>query len=291
MRIGICTTDFSTLPAQELFARIANMGFACVQFSFASVSEADFEAGPALEIPPRIEASTVSLVERAVKKSGLPIAAVNGTFNTAHPDAEVRAEGVRRFALLADAVRELGCPVISLCTGTRSRSSLWQGHPDNLTPEAWADALDTVKRLCAIAEARGLTLAVETEASNVVCTPERARRMLDEAASPALKMILDPANLFLPGTAKPENAAGSLEAAFSAFGRDIVIAHGKDIRAGDGIDFCGTGLGIVDFDLMLRLLAGCGFRGDWLLHGIYDEKDMPRALAFARDALARSPLG
>ena len=291
MRIGICTTDFSTLPAQKLFARIAGLGFACVQFSFASVAEAGFDAGPDLEIPPRIEARTVSLVERAAAESGLPIAAVNGTFNMAHPDAEVRAEGVRRFALLADAGRDMGCPIISLCTGTRSRVWLWKGHRDNLTPEAWADSLDTMKRLCAVAEERGLILAMETEANNVVCTPEHARRMLDETASPALKMILDPANLFLPGTAKPENAAASLEAAFSEFGRDIVLAHGKDIRAGEGIDFCGTGLGIVDFPLMLRLLAGHGYRGDWLLHGIYDEKDMPRALAFAKAMLAQNPLG
>ena len=285
MRIGICTTDFSALPAEELFARIARMGYECVQFSFASVTEAGFEAGPALEIPPEIAPETVACVARAAQAHGLPIVAVNGTFNMAHPDAEVRAEGVRRFAILADAVKALGCPVISLCTGTRNRESLWRPHPDNLTPEAWADSLATMRQLCAIAEARGLTLAVETEASNVVRTAERARRMLDEAGSPALKMILDPANLFLPGTARPENAAASLETAFACFGEDIVLAHGKDIRPGDGIDFCGTGLGMVDFDLMLRLLAEHGYRGDWVLHGIYDEADMPRALAYARGKL------
>ena len=290
MRIGICTTDFSPLPADELFARVARMGYECVQFSFASITETGFAAGPALEIPPEISAETVACVARASQKHGLPIVAVNGTFNMAHPDAEVRAEGVRRFTLLADAVRALGSPVISLCTGTRNRDSLWRPHAENRSAEAWADSLAVMRQLSAIAEARGLTLAVETEASNVVCTAALARRMLDEAASPALKMILDPANLFLPGTARPENAAPSLETAFACFGREIVLAHGKDIRPGDGIAFCGTGLGFVDFDLMLRLLAEHGYRGDWILHGIYDESDMPRALAYARAALARSAL-
>ena len=288
MRIGICTTDFSALPADELFARIARMGYECVQFSFASVTEAGFDAGPALEIPPEIAPETLACVARAAEKHGLPIVAVNGTFNMAHPDAAVRAEGVRRFAVLADAVRALGCPVISLCTGTRNTDSLWRPHPDNEGPEAWADSLDTMRRLLAIAEARGLTLAVETEASNVVRTAERARRMLDEAGSPALKMILDPANLFLPGTARPENADPSLETAFACFGGEIVLAHGKDIHPGDGIDFCGTGLGMVDFDLMLRLLDRYGYRGDWVLHGIYDEADMPRALAHAREVVRRT---
>ncbi len=286
MRIGICTTDFPTMPADELFGRIARMGYECLQFSFASAAETGEEAGPALEIPEKITARTIDCVSGCSRKYKLPIIAVNGTFNMAHPDAEVRDEGVRRFGLLADAVKELGCSVISLCTGTRNRDSLWRPHTDNQTCEAWNDSLDTMRRLCDIAEARGLTLAMETEASNVVCTAERARRMMDEAASPALKMIIDPANLFLPGTARPENAAPVLENAFRCFGKDIVIAHGKDIRPGDGIDFCGTGLGMVDFSLMLRLLRQYGYQGDWVLHGIYDEADMPRALEYAEAVLA-----
>ena len=33
---------------------------------------------------------------------------------------------------------------------------------------------------------------------------------------------------------------------------------------------------------MLERLAQAGFAGDMVLHGIYDEADMPRALAFMR---------
>ena len=288
MRIGICTTDFTARPAEELFRGIAQMGYKSVQFSFASITESGFAAGPALEIPPEISPETLAAVARASEKHDLPLVAINGTFNMAHPDPEVRREGVRRFELLADAAAELGCPILSLCTGTRNINSLWRPHPDNGTEAAWADSLDTMRQLCAIAEARSLTIAVETEASNVVRTAALARRMLDEAGSPALKMILDPANLFLPGEARAENAAASLDEAFAQFGDDIVLAHGKDIRPGDGIDFCATGLGMVDFDRMLRLLDARGYHGDWVLHGIYDETDMPRALRWAEEALERT---
>ena len=290
MRIGVCTTDFPTLPVETLFSRIAALGFECVQFAFASAAEAGFEAGPALEIPPEIAPETVRRVKDAAKAYGLPIVAINGTFNMAHPDAGIRAEGVRRFSLLADAAVTLGCPILSLCTGTRNTGDLWSVHPDNASPEAWADAMDTAMALARIAEARSLTLAIETEANNVVMSPARARRMMDEAASASLKMILDPANLFPPGTAKPENAQASLHEAFEAFGHDIVLAHGKDIRPGEGIDFCATGRGMVDFDLMLGLLKAYGYGGDWVLHGIYDEGDMPRALSFARAARERAAL-
>ena len=286
MRIGICTTDFATSPADVLFAKIARLGFECVQFSFASVAETGYDAGPALEIPPQIAPELIETVRAVSQKYALPIVAINGTFNMAHPDANVRAEGVRRFAILADAAKALGCPILSLCTGTRNTDSLWAPHSDNRGEAAWADSLDTMRQLCAIAEARGLTLAVETEASNVVQTATLARRMLDEANSPALKMILDGANLFLPGAARPETVEAHLREAAACFGREIVLAHGKDIRAGEGIDFCATGLGILDFDLMLELLDECGYAGDMMLHGIYDEADMPRALGFMRERLA-----
>jgi hypothetical protein len=48
---------------------------------------------------------------------------------------------------------------------------------------------------------------------------------------------------------------------------------------GDGISFCGTGRGIVDFAFTAQMLKKYGYAGDMFLHGIYDEADMPYALA------------
>ena len=96
-------------------------------------------------------------------------------------------------------------------------------------------------------------------------------------SSDKLKMILDCANLFHAGRAHPEFVRETLDAAFEAYGNDIVIAHGKDIREGDGIEFCGTGRGIVDFAYTAKLLEKWNFTGGMFLHGIYDESDMIRA--------------
>jgi sugar phosphate isomerase/epimerase len=131
-----------------------------------------------------------------------------------------------------------------------------------------------------LAEKRNITLAIESEASNIIDTPENARWVMDEIGSDYLKMILDCANLFHKGTAHPENVQAVIGHAFDLFGKDIVIAHGKDIREGDGIEFCGTGLGIVDFGFTADKLRQAGYKGDMFLHGIYDENDMPRARAY-----------
>ena len=291
MKTGVCTTDFEKQPlvcADRLFGQIRELGFCCVQFAFSSVLETDFVPTGQLELPGRIPPAVLGAVESASLRHGLPVEVMNATFNMAHPDPEVRSEGLKRLAVHAEAAGILGTPVLSLCSGTRNPDHLWTPHPDNGTEEAWAVMLDTMLRAAEIAERYGVTLAVESEASNVIDSPEKARRLLCAVKSDRLKMILDPANLFHRGEAHPENARRTLDEAFAAFGGDIVAAHGKDIREGDGIEFCGTGRGIVDFPYMAAKLRESGYAGDMFLHGIYDPDDMPRALAHWTAALAEA---
>lgn len=282
MRIGVCTTDFSLHPAMQLFRKMADMGFDVTQLAFCSIAECGFTASREIEIPGSVSADALNAIRRASRDTGVPIGAVNGTWNMAHPDGDVREEGLRRFEGFLDAVSALDCGIVSLCSGSRSRESLWRYNPATALPDAWDDMLSSMRRAAVMAERRGITLAIETEASNVIDTPEKARRIMDEVGSPSLKMILDAANLFHKGEAHPANVRPALERAMNSFGEDIVLAHGKDIRESDGIDFCGTGFGIVDFPYMLDLLHDAGYSGDMMLHGIYNEADMPGCLAFMR---------
>ncbi|MBR5870227.1 MAG: sugar phosphate isomerase/epimerase [Clostridia bacterium] len=281
---GVCSTDFESsahapYPAAVLFAKMKEYGFEAVQFAFSSIAETNFTPSGQLEIPAVIPPAAIRAVKENAQKYDLPVRVVNGTFNMAHPEKEIREEGIRRFDVLCRAAAEVGAAYVSLCSGSRNPDHLWSPHPDNDTEDAWDDMLDTVTRCTAIAERYGLVLAVESEASNIISTPERARRLMDTVGSPNLKMILDCANLFHAGEAHPENVRATLEHAFALYGHDIVLAHGKDIHAGDGISFCGTGRGIVDFAYTAKLLAEYGFSGDMFLHGIYDENDMVRARA------------
>lgn len=287
MRIGVCTTDFARRGMDRLFSDIAELGFECAQFAFASIDEAECEVTGAIEIPEFIPEGLPGRIVKSARARGLSVAALNGTYNMAHPDADVRAEGAKRFLTLLEAASAMEVPFITICTGSRSLESLWKRHPDTGSAEAFFDMEENMALILPRAEKLGVTLLIETEAANTVSTPERARRLMDDMGSPNLKIVLDPANLFLPGTARPENARGTLDDAFARFGGDILLAHGKDIRAGGDIDFCATGLGIVDFPYMLSRLKELGFAGDMVLHGIYDETDMPRALGFMR-ALVRS---
>ncbi len=91
-RTGICTTDFPKYGAYELFARAAGYGYTVVQFGFQTVDETSFDADGRIEFPDfdSLSPGTISIIERAAMRSGVEVGAVNGTFNAAHPDAEVR---------------------------------------------------------------------------------------------------------------------------------------------------------------------------------------------------------
>ena len=284
IRCGVCSTDFESAShppysAHTLFAKMHALGFSCVQFAFSSVSETQFTPTGSIEIPAEIPQHAMTAIRSAADTYGIPVTAVNGTFNMAHPDKAIREEGIRRFPVLCKAAKELGANYITLCSGTRNPDNLWSPSEDNLSDGAWEDMRDTITRCTEIAADYGITLAIESEASNIISTPERARRIMDEVGMPNLKMILDCANLFHTGHAHKDEVLPTLDRAFRYSGHDIVIAHGKDIAAGDGITFCATGRGIVDFAYTARLLREVGFSGDMFLHGIYDEDDMPRAKA------------
>lgn len=288
MRTGICTTDFEhgkeRISADKLFEKIRRMGFECLQFAFSSVTECDYTTSGLIEIPEIITSDAIECVKKASSKHSLPIEVINGTFNMAHPDASVRQEGLKRLEMLMKAAVQVGAKYISLCSGTRSTSHLWRYSDENDSADAWDDMFRTMEAAVGLAEKYSITLAIESEASNVIDTPENARKVMDEIGSTRLKMILDCANLFHIGEAHEENVRSTIEHAFDLFRDDIVIAHGKDIKAGDGIEFCGTGLGIVDFSFTAELLRKSGYAGDMFLHGIYDEDDMPRALAHWKQA-------
>ena len=77
-----------------------------------------------------------------------------------------------------------------------------------------------------------MTLAFEPEVNNVVDSAKKARRLLDEVGSPLLKVTMDAANLFHAG--ELAHMSDVLDQAFALVGRDIVMAHAKDLsRDGD----------------------------------------------------------
>ena len=279
MKLGTFSPEIAAASTAELFRKAKDYGFTQMQYSY--------QTDDGEEMLPRIPDTLNREIAAEAALNGIEIVSVNGTFNMAHPDPDVRGDGVARFEKVAASCGVYGCKLITLCTGSRSLERMWAPHPDNNTPEAWNDMRSSMERLVPVADKYDVYLGIEIEASNIINTAEKAKKIIEELGSSRLRIIMDAANLFLPGTAKRENVRPVIERAVGLLAPWITLAHGKDIKEGDGLAFTCAGKGIVDFEFFLAELKKAGYRGGMVLHGIKNENDMRPCVEYM-NGIARS---
>ena len=280
-RIGILlATTFTTGTLESRLDDAKAAGLACVQMSMVCAGLP--------EMPDTIPAGLPKRIRREASTRGIEIASLTGTFNMCHPDPEQRRAGLRRLRLLAEACAPMGTSTIHICTGTRNPASMWRPHPENGSPEAWRDMVACVREATAIARETNVVLAFEPEMSNVVDSARKARRLLDEIASPHLKVTIDPANLFHTG--ELPRMKEILDEAFALIGKDAVLAHAKDLDRDGEAGHKPAGQGVLDYDRYIALLRQYDFKGPLLLHGLTIAQ-VPACLAFLRTKLATAGNG
>ena len=277
-QIGILiATTFTTGTLEARLDAVRANGITRVQMSMACANLP--------EMPDQIPAELPARIRREASSRGIAIASVTGTFNMTHPDVEQRRMGLRRLRVLAEACPQMGTSFIHICTGTRDPHSMWRPHPDNDSPEAWRDMSACVREATEIARQANVVLAFEPEMSNVVGSARKARRLLDEVGSPHLKVTIDPANLFHTG--ELPRMKEILDEAFELLGKDMVLAHAKDLDHDGEAGHLAAGQGVLDYERYLRLLRQYHFQGTLLLHGLTPAQ-VPGCLAFLRAKMAAS---
>ena len=274
MQLGIHIGTFPRPTLEEALDAVSSHGLDCVHFNFKSVG--------GKSMPEEIDEALSARIRQEITARGLVMGTVSGTFNMIHPDARRRREGLKRLGVLASAAVGLGTSVITLCTGTRDPDDMWRRHPDNDTPQAWRDLVESLTRAVQIAEAADVTLGIEPEVSNVVDSASKARRLLDEIGSPRLKIVMDGANLFHAGELPQMREV--LDGAFELLGSEIVLAHAKDLDRDGQAGHVAAGLGQLDYDHYLRLLKGVGFNGPLILHSLAEDQ-VSGCVKFLREKL------
>lgn len=277
MQLGVFAKTFARPTLEELLEAIKAHDFTCLQFNMSSVGL------PTL--PDQIDPALIKRVRQALDSRGLRMAALSGTFNIIDPDLKQRQANLRRLRVLAAACEGLGTKVITLCTGTRDPHDMWRYHPDNDSPAAWRDLLDSLAVALEIAEAYKITLGIEPEISNVVDSARKARQLLEALPSPYLKIIMDGANLFPAGTLP--RMRDILVEAFDLLGDKIILAHAKDLTRDGEAGQAAAGTGLLDYDLYLGLLQQAGYSSPLILHGLRED-EVAGSVAFLRTRLANS---
>ena len=269
MQIGVFSRTYELSDLEETYRRMRGHGLSHTQFNLSNAGLPTLPAHVTDEDLARIQALTAAY--------GITLDALTGTFNMIDPDEAAREQGCRQFAEQCRIARELGIPIVSLCTGSKNPESKWKWHDDNLKDASWADLMRSTERALKCAEDNHIILGVETEASNIINTAQRARKYLDTVGSPYLRIIMDGANLFRPE--QVSDMQNVLTEAFALLGKDIVLAHAKDIALDQSIAFTAAGQGCLDYGTYLRLLKQTKYDGPLIMHSL-SEQQIPDSKRF-----------
>ena len=106
--------------------------------------------------------------------------------------------------------------------------------------------------------------------NNVASTAKKSRRIIDEMASPNLKVVMDAANLF--GEGELPRMRQILDEAFDLLGDHIAIAHGKDLDHDGDAGHLAAGTGKLDYAHYVSLLCGLSFDVPVILHGLGEDQ-------------------
>ncbi len=271
--LGLLSPEFPSDSLSANLDAIAATGAVSVQFDLVSAVGETF--------PKELSLETVDAIRYGFSDRKLKLAALSGTYNMIDLDPKVRTAGAEALNRVIAFAPRLGTKVVTLCTGSRDTSSMWRRHPDNDTPEAWADLLVQMEAAVRVAENHGVTLGVETEVGNTINSVQKARRLLDEVKSPQLKIVMDGANIFQRG--QLPNMRKILDEAFELLGSDIALAHAKDLDKDGEAGHVPAGLGRLDYPYYLELMKRSGFDGAIILHALKPAEAKER-LAFVSNA-------
>ena len=272
-KLGLLSPEFPSDSLSANLDAIAATGAVSVQFDLVSAVGHTF--------PTELSQETVEAIKAGFSARQLALAALSGTYNMIDPDPRARATGAESLNRLIALAPRLGADFVTLCTGSRDRSSMWRKHPDNDTPEAWADLLVQMEEAVRVAENFEVTLGVEPEIGNTINSVPKARRLLDEVRSPQLKIVMDGANIFQRG--QLPNMRKVLDEAFELLGSDIALAHAKDLDKDGEAGQVAAGRGRLDYRYCIKLMRASGFEGSIILHALKPDKARDR-LAFVRSA-------
>lgn len=237
-KLSVMGIAYSNMPTAQAAATIKKLGFSGVQIApcFKDCDQADLRGSG--------EKITAAFAEQ-----GIRIVALDAYVNLVNPDRGFLDSKLEGFKNTIRNCKYFGTNVIATETGTKGSTNhkgyiTFEAHPDNETEETWNELKTRLRDLVTVAEENGVTILLEGVITNVISTPDRALRMLDEVGSPNLRLVLDAFNYIY------KESLGNIPAAMAAVVKKLapwsVIAHAKDLQLQDGkMARPGPGLGIM----------------------------------------------
>ncbi len=245
MQLGIRLHDTKALPFEERIADVHNLGFACGHLALSKVIK---------EFPTTDEALTPGLamyIKNVFARNQVDIAVLGCYLNLANPNPEQLKKIMNRYMAHIRFASWLGCGVVGTETGAPNET--YSYVPECHGEQALQTFIANLRPIVKYAEQMGVVMAIEPVWKHIVCNPGRARRVLDEIASPNLQIILDPVNLLDISNYQDQEAV--VEEAIEVLGPDVAMVHLKDyMPEGDKLEAMGCGLGMMKYERVLKFI-------------------------------------
>lgn len=245
MQIGIRLHDTYELPMEERLTVVKEQGFSCTHVALTKVIR---------EFPVDTGALTPGLamyLRRLFAKQELDIAVLGCYLNLAHPDQEQLKRIKSTYLAHIRFASLLGCGVVGTETGAPNKEYRYESACRS--EEALEVFIENLRSIVAYAEAMGVILAIEPVRNHIVYDAKRARKVLDEIASPNLQIILDPVNLL--GLDNYLRQTEVIEEAIELLSDDVAVVHMKDFIVHDeGLESVAAGLGELAYDPIIRFI-------------------------------------
>jgi sugar phosphate isomerase/epimerase len=260
MYTAIFSRTYAMKKVAEVIGAAAMDGYEGVQANLSSAGLAS--------LPDTMPPGVAAQFGQEARARGIRLVALSGTYNMAHPDPKVREASRVGFQNVVSAAREMGAPIVSLCTGSRDPQDMWKFHPENASDEAWKDLRSELEFALRVAQEAGICLAIEPEPANVIRDAKAAKRIVNEMASSDLGILLDAANLLTPETLSRQEAV--IDEAMGLLGGALLLAHAKDINASGKV--VAPGEGEVNLMAFTKALRRAGYDDALVAHGFAAEK-------------------
>lgn len=245
MQLGIRLHDTKKLPFEERIADVHELGFACGHLALSKVID---------EFPTDDGALTPGLamyIKKVFARNNVDIAVLGCYLNLANPNPEKLKKITKRYLAHLRFASLLGCGVVGTETGAPNET--YTAVPECHGEEALQTFIQNLRPVVQYAEKTGVILAIEPVWKHIVYNPARARRVLEEIASPNLQVILDPVNLLdISNYAQQKEI---VEEAIDVLGEDVAMVHIKDFKVENGkLVSVGAGLGEMDYTAIMKFI-------------------------------------
>jgi len=273
LAVGVCSWSLQVKSIPELKGLLDRLGIDVIQIACGDPHHAAWAEGD--DMPAAAKAAGFRMTGAML---GFPGEDYTTPQTIQHSggfgNPATRAERLERLSWALDRTRELGLSNLMLHAGF---------IPDPGDPDR-RPFLDTLGKVSALAQAKGITVGFETGQE----TADLLRLTLDELKCPNLKVNFDPANMLLYDKGDPIRAVEIL-------GPDIRSVHVKDAIwtkvPGTWGDEVPLGQGEVNIRSFLQTLKKVGYRGPLCIErevGNQEERmrDVAHGIRYVRECLS-----